>query len=425
MGELFIQTIRLSSGERLPLLFDRDRGFPLFDPTVYALTQIRARNRSSATIESALRAVQVLYLALEICDIDLEARFQDGRVLTVGELDELVRLSRLTIEKLRPLAKARTFKPRFNISSLESHRLKAGKAFIEVCSNVAAHRVRCIRDYLHWLISVRLGKLNPRDEVFRLLSMADQEVISGLTARVGGVGENRNTLYKREGLEPEVVTELMRVIVPGHAENPWRSIFVQKRNFVMLHWLNGLGVRRGELLNIKISDIEFRKQEVVIARRADDPDDPRLLQPKTKTRDRILPLSDSLCRITSEYVVSERRKISGVKGHDFLFVSDKTGEPLSLSALNKCFQILRVSCPNLPSTLSPHVLRHTWNDRFSEAMDRVEVTPAIEQKMRSYQQGWSEASGTAATYTRRHIRKRANQASLEMQKKMFKEELDE
>jgi hypothetical protein len=35
--------------------------------------------------------------------------------------------------------------------------------------------------------------------------------------------------------------------------------------------------------------------------------------------------------------------------------------------------------------------------------------------------GWSETSGTAATYTRRHIRKKAQKVSLAMQKSMMEE----
>jgi hypothetical protein len=50
--------IRLESGERLPILVSRS-GLPLFDPTLYVLAELRARNRSGATIEQALRAIMV------------------------------------------------------------------------------------------------------------------------------------------------------------------------------------------------------------------------------------------------------------------------------------------------------------------------------------------------------------------------------
>lgn len=35
-----VKTVVLSSGERLPVLLDRD-GMPMFDPVVFALTEVR------------------------------------------------------------------------------------------------------------------------------------------------------------------------------------------------------------------------------------------------------------------------------------------------------------------------------------------------------------------------------------------------
>jgi hypothetical protein len=60
-------------------------------------------------------------------------------------------------------------------------------------------------------------------------------------------------------------------------------------------------------------------------------------------------------------------------------------------------------------------LRHSWTDRFSKEMERAGVTPEAEQKMRSVLMGWSPASETAATYTRRYVRERASRAMKGMQ----------
>ena len=57
---------------------------------------------------------------------------------------------------------------------------------------------------------------------------------------------------------------------------------------------------------------------------------------------------------------------------------------MSLPALNKIFKVLRVKCPNLPDSLCPHVMRHTWNDRFSEEMDKRQIPEETEKKWRSY-----------------------------------------
>lgn len=42
----------------------------------------------------------------------------------------------------------------------------------------------------------------------------------------------------------------------------------------MLRWLLELGIRRGELLGVRLCDVDFQKLEVFIARRADSKDDP-------------------------------------------------------------------------------------------------------------------------------------------------------
>ncbi|WP_459949859.1 site-specific integrase [Denitratisoma sp. agr-D3] len=304
MDKLYVKTIQTTSGERIPLLVDRDSGAPLFKPTVYALTCIRARNRASKTIESALRALQVFYSILGIQEIDLDARLGDGKVLEIGEIDELVRLSRLNMGQLRHLARTkRPCRPSTNIHSLESHRFRAGKAHAEVSMAVSAGRIRWICHYLSWLVSVRLAKLDSNSEPYQRLSEASKQATSALMARVTGVGD-RNVLYLREGLAPEGIAELLRVTRPSAPENPWIRDYVRQRNCLLVRWLYVLGLRRGELLNVKIPDIDFRKMEVVVARRADDPEDPRLHQPKVKTKDRILPLSKELCQLTYDYVMT-------------------------------------------------------------------------------------------------------------------------
>jgi hypothetical protein len=118
----------------------------------------------------------------------------------VGELDELVRLSRLYLDKLRALASSSdSFRPHSNISSLENHRLRAGKALLEVSPPIAAGRVRAIRDYLQWMVSVRLGRLNPQSDIFQQLSAACKQSTAGLSACVAGVCDDQTTLYRREG----------------------------------------------------------------------------------------------------------------------------------------------------------------------------------------------------------------------------------
>jgi integrase len=125
-----------------------------------------------------------------------------------------------------------------------------------------------------------------------------------------------------------------------------------------------------------------------------------------------------LQRQLSDYILHHRRRLNKAQRHDFLFVSD-SGDPLSISALDKTFRVLRAKCPELPRTLTAHVLRHTWNDRISEEMDGRKVDPELEKKVRSFQMGWKPTSQSAAVYTRRFVRNKAQQVSVDLQKKIM------
>lgn len=75
-----VRNLVCESGERLPLLLDGTTGAPLFEPTLFVLTELRALNRASATLAQATRAVMVGKLVLDHLGVDLGARFAEGRV---------------------------------------------------------------------------------------------------------------------------------------------------------------------------------------------------------------------------------------------------------------------------------------------------------------------------------------------------------
>ncbi len=412
-----VRTLVLASGERLPVLVDTRLGEPVFSPTIYSLTQLRGRNLAANTIEQGLRHIMVLLLFLEQQKIDLDARFRDGLILDMAEIESLANTCKKHVAEMglgSPTANARP--PR--ITSIERYRKRSrpiGPKAIDAAS--AANRMRGIADYLSWLAKAQLLKLPAVSPAFLAFEATRQLVIEALKERAPESG-SRNMLDARMGLAPEMAARLLQVTAKNSPENPWPGEFSKCRNELIFRWLYSFGLRRGELLNVKVSDIDFLKESVTVVRRADAPEDPRREQPVVKTRDRVLPIPADLCRLTYEYVVTARRQWAGAKKHEYLFVAEKTGAPMSLSALNKCFAFLRSRVPEFPDDLSPHVLRHTWNDNFSVVMDKIKTPEADEQKMRSFLMGWSETSGTAIKYTRRHVRKKANQVSLLMQSDM-------
>jgi integrase len=416
-----VRHVVLDSGERLPMLCARSTGLPLFEPTLYALTELRARNRSTSTIDQALRGVMVLHRVLERLGIDLDARFNDGRVLAQGEVEEVARQCRLTLEAVTEEAPPGRAPPVAKAVSLEKARMRsvATTARSEVDAATAAIRLRYIRDYLRWRATDRLLKWGPKHELYADMMNAAEVVCRALDQRIPTTS-GRNTLTRREGMSSAALGRLLAVIEPTSPDNPWSGDHARERNALIVRLLLSLGVRRGELLGLRISDINFQANEVLIARRADDPEDPRKLQPNAKTNDRLLSLEDDMAVLTRRYITGSRRAIKGARRHEYLIVANGSGAPLTLAALNKVFVALRRKCPDLPEQLTPHVLRHTWNDNFSEVMDKQRVSEETEKKMRSRLMGWSETSNTAATYTRRHVQHKAREASLELQKNLLR-----
>lgn len=387
---------------------------------VFVLTELRARNRASSTIENTLRALMVFHVFLEQRGIDLERRMSSGRILGLDEIEDLVRVCRLQVEDVDDAgSEDRISGLHSSAVSLERYRSRRiVQERKEIVPAFSATRLRCIRDYLKWAAVNRMSRLDGNNEMRLALDAAMWFLVEGIEARLPPA-ESRGGLNGREGLEPEVVSELLRVIQADSPDNPWHDEHSRRRNELIVLWLYYLGLRRGELLGVRVSDIDFRKGTVVIARRADDKNDPRKRQPNAKTRAREIPLASDLLEKTSDYVITFRAKLSGARKHEFLFVTSDTGRPMSIPAFSKIFVVLREKCQSLPRNLFAHLLRHTWNDRFSEEMDRRGVAEEIEKKTRSYLMGWSETSGSAATYTRRHIRKKAEQASLSMQEQIL------
>ncbi|WP_229256228.1 tyrosine-type recombinase/integrase [Duganella fentianensis] len=346
----------------------------------------------------------VLYIILDKLDVHLPDRLESGQLLTLVEVEELANKCKFTLQELSPDTDSKVF---------HLHQ----KTSETVDPLTAGMRLRSIRSYLDWLTKDTLLRIGPTHPRFAGLRAISDIVLGAIDARTPG-GGGRNTVEAREGIPSAALERLIEVIHPHSSENPWKNAHAQLRNYLILRWLLSLGIRRGELLTLKVSDINFQTNEVLIPRRADDPADLRAQQPRTKTNDRLLALDEDLAELTRRYVMKNRRAIKGARKHEFLWVANGSGAPLSLSGFHKIFITLRERVPDLPKSLSAHVMRHTWNDVFSAEMDLAGVSEAEEHKMRTRLMGWSDTSSMASVYTRRHIRKKAKDASLALQAKL-------
>lgn len=361
---------------------------PLFAPTIFAIAEIRNRHRASNTIANALGSLAIFLEFLETHAIDLEDRLDDGQLLTAGEIEVIVQKCRI---------------------NLSTNNRKA----VCVSSDVCGTRIRTISKYIGWHVDSRLlSRSYVHSE--RLVQVA-KIVQTSLLARIPPARESSEP---REGLSKRTIESIASIFDPNSAANAWTDKHTQMRNHLIWLLFYHLGLRAGELLGLRVTHVDFRRGTLLVKRQPDARDDPRRRQPNAKTLARELAISEVLQRNLTDYILIHRRRLKMATTHDFLFVA-KSGNPLSTAGLIKIFRDVRSRLTPPMRTFTPHVLRHTWNDLFSEEMDVRNVDSEIEKKVRSYQMGWKPTSQSATVYTRRFVRRKAVEISLSLQKRAF------
>ncbi len=130
-----VKTLILSSGERLPVLLNAEIGIPLFEPTIYSLTQLRGRNLACNTIDQSLRHLMVFFLFLDKYQIDMIARLKMGQILNLSEIEALTNFCKLHLgEILIANEYNEGSKKKMRVTSLERFRQKR-KTVLDEWSN--------------------------------------------------------------------------------------------------------------------------------------------------------------------------------------------------------------------------------------------------------------------------------------------------
>jgi integrase len=216
-------------------------------------------------------------------------------------------------------------------------------------------------------------------------------------------------------------------IRPGSDTNPFaeRQRF---RNFVLISTYWQTGLRKSEVLGLKTGQLsqEGEPPALKLVRLPNDREETRARPPAVKTMPRTVPITPLLHVLLTDYINDDRRKVGFVlrdagdkarlsrfKSHTFIFVSSQ-GSPLSLSSVQKIFETLRMRTPGLPVNLSPHALRRTWNDTFTE-LGEERLGPR-ETQMREYLMGWVRGSRQSAHYASLSTQREAARAIREMQR---------
>lgn len=416
-----VTEIDLTPGERISVIKNVETGLPLFDPTVWSTSELRSAGQRPNSINQALRAVSVMQRYFDVQGINLDARLRAGMFLTQAEATGLaarcrigLRLSGIKTGAVVAAADVKTFNARRG-----SKFVALAQQLSPVKDTTASVRAHYIRSFLSWKLDDYLFKTGVDDQRFRDLQSLGKEIIEAF-AKKAPKAHDYGQIDARQGLTPESRSILEAVTDPVAQSNPWQDHHARVRNHVIVQVFLALGLRAGELLGLRVRDFSGATGAVKVLRRTDNAEDSRARRGEVKTRERELKLSPQLSESVRSYVLNERRSIRGARRHEFLFVASRTGAPLSYSALAKTFAQLRVAFPSQLHHVVAHILRHTWNDDFSEQADLSGMSQDREKKIRSYGMGWSEHSGMASRYTKRHTQREADAHLIAIQERSFK-----
>ncbi len=400
MNKYNVKHLIMSNGERAKLLVDAT-GMPLYYPNLFITTQVRGSGKASGTENMFLQALKVLLMWQEQLNINLVSRFRNKEFLTEHEIISL------RDHCAQPLRKSDTFHSKVIPLFMQS--------MPNVSNNTQYNRMTAISSYLSFLANA----VNTRSENSEVRKQIEF-MVNCITAHRPRQSSRYSLIDEDRALKPETANLIFEITQPDHPENPFNES-VRLRNMIMLAILRFTGVRRSELLNIQVADINFQENILKIKRRPDSSEDNRKHQPNVKTSERTIPLNDVLIQRIHIYILNERRSYPAAKRHNYLFVAHqgpRTGQPLTIATFDKMFEILKIVTRD--NSVSPHRFRHYWNFEFSKAIDDAHsrMSPEAEEQMRSYLMGWSPTSGQAANYNRRRIKQDAHQALREHQNKL-------
>ena len=393
--ELSIRRIKSSSGERFVVLVD-SVGMPLFYPALYVTVHMRGRSLAVNTIQNTLNAIKALYAWQSFYCIDIESRFSCCELLQTHE-----------VHSMRDFMQ----KPLVDKNNGKAVSISRRDRTVSVRNQYA--RMSVIADYLGFLAGqLQKPSTQGNENIKRMVSQIKANRPKKPTKSIIDRDEKR--------LDDSDLDALEKALKPGSNNNPAHEYAVQVRNALIFSILRVTGLRRGELLNLKIEDIDFAKNTLKVVRRPDSTGDSRVYQPVVKTRERTFPLMPELVDQVRGYVLGYRNKVPGAKKHGYLFVTHKSGTSEGLPFSNSGFGKFMGELKHIVEGycfIHAHSLRHHWNYSFSKTCENQGMTPEREEKLRSYLMGWSETSGTAATYNRRYIKEQAGKAVLELQNK--------
>ena len=392
----------MSSGERFAVLLDSD-GFPMTYPNLYTIINLRNPGQSINTISAILEDIKLLFRLLDQLEIDLEQRIKSKDFFELNEIEAIANLASFSRSRLYGMASNKKVINFPKVNNKERSRAKLVIAQDDVSKQLIYRRLTNFAEYIGWLETYFHSSVKTSTKCL-------------LTSRRPRKPMDSQSEYK--SFDGEQVDKILKAVDPDNQNRIWISDYITYRNELIIYLFLYLGCRKGELLNLKITDKTPPKDGIsylTIRRNPHDDSDSRLYQPLVKTRSRSIALNQNLKKKLDIYILNHRSAVPNAELTDFLILSNK-GQPLSINALDKILsEISKVVLFNVHA----HAFRHTWNDKYTDKVQILiqagKITEDQAERDRAYLMGWIPNSQSARRYSRRAENKRAMEVGLSIQ----------
>jgi integrase len=176
--------------------------------------------------------------------------------------------------------------------------------------------------------------------------------------------------YNREHSRDPITDEQIKLLKAAIRRQKG-SAFIKVRRANMISMLTDTGARRTEIAMLKVEDV---KAALALP-------EPMLRLNTLKREDgaeRTIPIFPTTLARLDQYIEGERRKLmrkvyKGRKDHGFVFVSSRTGEPLSSDVISNEVRDLRKAA-GIECQICPHMFRHAFiTKRFVQFITRHQL----------------------------------------------------